>query len=388
MRRLVLAGVAGAIAAGVAAGYAVLQRGQEPPMPPAVTMIAAPDDVEIAFVPGEAAGTALSIHVAGRVAEDAGWPDGFRHAWPGVVVTAAFSGTWVEVRLVDPVNRWRVTVDGAVVELTRPGDGVLRVTGLPEGVHVLRAEKLSESWEDAVFGGVFAEVGRPVEGPGRVFEVYGDSDAVGYGARSETRDCPGEGVFLNTDSTLAFPALVARAFGADLELVARSGIGLIRDFSPAGTGGRMIDVADRAAIAEGQVLQVTGERIVVISLGANDFNMDLRAGEPWADKAALVADFATALRDFAAERAGPGGQVVLAAFSGSGEELVSAHQAAMDGLVQEGVAAALVVVPELGLHACDWHLDAADHERVADLIVGAIADLPAPWTAIDAAEGD
>ncbi len=148
---------------------------------------------------------------------------------------------------------------------------------MPEGDHVLRAEKLSESWEDAIFGGVYAEAGQPVEGPGRVIEVYGDSDAVGYGARSETRDCPGEGVFLNTDTNLAFPALVARRFGADLDLVARSGIGLIRDFSPAGTGGRMIDVANRAAIADGAALPVEGERITVVALGANDFDMDLRA---------------------------------------------------------------------------------------------------------------
>ncbi len=231
----------------------------------------------------------------------------------------------------------------------------------------LRAEKLSESWEDAVFGGVFAEAGLPVAGPGRVIEVYGDSDAVGYGVRSETRDCPGEGVFLNTDSTLAFPALVARAFDADLELVARSGIGLIRDFSPAGAGGRMIDVADRVGFAEGQALPVDGERIVVIALGSNDFDMDLREGEPWADKAAMVPDFAAALRDFALDRVGAEGQVVLVAFAASGEALVSAHEAAVEDLRAAGVAVELAVVPEMGRHACDWHMDAGDQSTVAGL---------------------
>jgi lysophospholipase L1-like esterase len=339
-------------------------------------------------VPGEAAGAALPIHVAGRVAEDGGWPDGFRHAWPGVVVEAAFSGNWVEVRLVDRVNRWRVTVDETVVELTRPGDGVLRFTGLPEGDHLLRAEKLSESWEDAVFGGVFAEAGRPVEGPGRVFEVYGDSDAVGYGARSDRRDCPGEGVFLNTDSTLAFPALVAEAFGADLELVARSGIGLIRDFSPEQTGGRMIDVANRAAFADGSALSTEGERIIIIALGSNDFDMDLREGEPWSDKAAMIPDFAAALRDFALDRPSGARQVVLVAFGGSGDELVAAHEAAVEGLWLDAFGAELVVVPELSLHGCDWHPDAEDHALVAGLIAAAIADLPAPWTLVDAPEGD
>ncbi len=386
MRRVVLAGVACAVVAG--AGYALLLREQEPPMPPAVTVIAGQEGVEVAFVPGEAAGLAVPVHVAGRVAAAVEWPDGFRHVWPGVVVEAAFSGNWVEVRLVDPVNRWRVTVDGTVAELTRPGDGVFRVTGLPEGDHVLRAEKLSESWEDAIFGGVFAEAGGPVAGPGRVIEVYGDSDAVGYGARSDTRDCPGEGVFLNTDSTQAFPALIAREFGADLDLVARSGIGLIRDFSPAGTGGRMIDVADRAAIAEGAALPVEGERVMVIALGSNDFDMDLRDGELWADKAALVPDFAAALRDFALDRPSGAGQVVLVAFGGSGGELVAAHEAALEALRQDGFGAELVVVPELGLHACDWHMDAADHARVAALIAEAISDLTGTWSVVTGAEGE
>lgn len=388
MRRRGLAGVAGAVIVMVAVGgYALLQGGREMPMPPKVEVIAETEGAVVAFVPGMAAGAAVPIRVAGRVGQDGDWPDGFRHAWPGIVVEAAFFGNWAEVRLVDGINRWRVTVDDTVVELTRPGDGVLRFTGLPEGNHVLRAEKLSESWEDAVFGGVYAEAGLPLTGPGRVIEVYGDSDAVGYGSRSETRDCPGESVFLNTDSTLAFPAQVARGFDADLELVARSGIGLIRDFSPAGTGGRMIDVADRTAFAEGAALPVEGERIVVIALGSNDFDVDLRADEPWADKAALVPDFAAALRDFALDRAGAEGQVVLVAFAASGEALVAAHEAAAADLRAEAMAVELVVVPDLGRHACDWHMDAGDHARVAGLVTEAITRLPSGWVPVLPAEG-
>ncbi len=122
---------AGAVVVAVVAGYAVLQGEKVPEVPPAVAVVAVPEAVATAFVPGEAAGTAVPIHVAGRVAADKDWPAGFRHVCRGVVVEATFSGNWVEMRLVDPINRWRVTVDDAVVELTRPGDGVFGSRACP-----------------------------------------------------------------------------------------------------------------------------------------------------------------------------------------------------------------------------------------------------------------
>jgi lysophospholipase L1-like esterase len=365
-------------------GFILWERPVAPPvMPPAVV---AEEGLQVAFLPeAEAAGVALPLHVAGRVAVDADWPEGFRHVWPGVVVTARFAGDGVDLRLADGVNRWRVTVDGRAAELTRVGDGVVRISGLGGGEHVLRAEKLSESWEDAVFGGVFVateEMVRAVEGPDRVVEVYGDSESVGYGVRSERRECPGEGVYLATDTTLAFPALVARAFGADLDLVARSGIGLMRDFGEGATAGRMIDVADRAAIGPGEAVAIEGERVVVIALGANDFQRDLTADDPWADTAAMVAPFADLLADFARDKAGPDGEVVLVAYSSYGEDLVAAHERAFAALQGE-VAAHMVVVPEMGQGACDWHMSVDDQAEVARLVAEAITLLPSGWEPVE-----
>jgi hypothetical protein len=377
--RAALAAVVIVLAAGAGMILLGFEPATEPPeIPPALVIVASKDGVTVDLTVSAVTGVAVPLSVEGRVAAAVGWPEGFSHGWPGIVVKAPFEGGTVALRMIDGVNRWRIRVDDVVeIELTRPGDSVMTITGLGEGAHVLRAEKLSESWENAVFGGVFAgAVGEAGPEPAtRVIEVYGDSDAVGYGVTSTHRDCPGEGVFLATDATQAFAAVAARELDAALELVARSGIGLVRDFSPEGTGGRMIDLAAWGDFAGGPALVREGERIVVVALGANDFEADFGVTAPWADKAALVPDFATALTAFAAERAGPGGRVLLVSFGEYGDELVMAHERALDGLRADGYAAELVVVPEMRRRACDWHMDVRDQAAVAEMVVEAIGRL-------------
>jgi hypothetical protein len=378
----------GAVIALLVIGVAVLMLRQQPAavipeLPAPLVVVAAAAGVTAALAEG-AVGEAVPLRIEGRVAAADDWPNGFSHGWPGIVVEAEFEGDTVALRMIDRVNRWRIRVDDLVeVELTRPGDGIVRIAGLGDGMHVLRAEKLSESWEDAVFAGVHATVARDGETePGaRVLEVYGDSDAVGYGVMSTGRECPGEAVFLATDTTQAFAAVAARRLGVGLDLVARSGIGLVRDFSPEGTGGRMIDLAARGDFSGRPVLKREAERIVVVALGANDFASSFGATDPWEDKAALVPDFVDALVAFAAERAGPDGRILLVSFGEYGAEVVMAHERALDGLRGEGYAAELVLVPEMPRRACDWHMDTRDQALVAEFVVAGLGRLPGGWSA-------
>jgi acetyl esterase/lipase len=78
---------------------------------------------------------------------------------------------------------------------------------------------------------------------------------------------------------------------------------------------------------------------------------------------------------------------VLVTFDASGEALVSAHEAAVEDLRAAGVAVELVVVPEPGRHACDWHMDAGDQASVAELVNAAVARLPAGWVPVVPMEG-
>jgi acetyl esterase/lipase len=82
------------------------------------------------------------------------------------------------------------------------------------------------------------------------------------------------------------------------------------------------------------------------------------------------------------------GQVVLVAFAASGEALVLAHEAAVEALRQDGVAVELAVVPEVGRHACDWHMDAGEQSTVAGVVSEAVRRLPAVWVPVASTEGE
>ena len=111
------------------------------------------------------------------------------------------------------------------------------IFGLSEGEHSIRVEKISESSGPASFGGFFIPDAGGVLAPPparkRLIEFIGDFDTVGYGNMSDTRTCSGETVYATTDTSNSFGPRVAASMGADYKLIARSGVGLIRNYNGA-----------------------------------------------------------------------------------------------------------------------------------------------------------
>ena len=114
--------------------------------------------------------------------------------------------------------------------------------------------------------------------------------------------------------------------------------------------------------------------ILVIGLGSNDFGSDFAKGERWANQAALSADFAPALADFARARVqeNPGARLVLLAFGEYGAELTDAYRAASDQLAAAGIVTRTVVLPKPRRNACLWHPSQADHAAIAKLLSDAL----------------
>ncbi len=323
--------------------------------------------------------TALPAQVTGRVAADSSG-EGYRHEWPGFHASARFAGTGITLRFDDAVNRWRVILDGEAVELSRPGRQDLRIEGLAPGPHVIRAEKISESWEPALFGGFFLEGSAaalpPPEPAPRLIEFIGDSDTLGFANTAERRDCSEEEVYAATDTSRSFGPQVAAALDADYRMVARSGIGLLRNYGgadPERTMERLYPLA-LPGDAEATALPQRQADIVVIALGSNVFGSSLAPGERWSDPSQLRRDFAPALADFAAARMqeNPGAQIVLLAFGEYGPELVEAHRSASDLLTAGGIANRLVVLGDPKRNACLWHPSAADHAMIARTLIQAL----------------
>ena len=114
--------------------------------------------------------------------------------------------------------------------------------------------------------------------------------------------------------------------------------------------------------------------ILVIGLGSNDFGSDFAAGEPWSDKAALSAAFGPALARFAKARMdeNAGARLVLLAFGEYGPDLTQAYQTASDMLRAGGIASDLVVLDKPQRNACAWHPSAADHTRIAQVLISVL----------------
>lgn len=354
-----------------------------PPMPP--LLVVAGDNgqrPEVRLTPPQPGLSAVPMQVGGRAA--AGRDGGLRQEWPGFHVTARFDGSEVRVRFDDGINRWRVLLDGGQngrIELAMPETQDLLISGLAPGAHEIRVEKISESFMPARFGGIFVDRSRATAlpappAPHPLIEFIGDSDTVGLANGATTRECSEAESFAATDTSRAFGPQLAAELGMDYRMIARSGIGLLRNYAGATPETTM---RDRYALAlpgdpAAARLPQPPADIVVTGLGSNDFGSDLQPGEPWADVPALSRDFAPALTDFLRARAreNPGALQVLLAFGEYGAPLVAPYEAAQAALQAEGIDATLVVLPDLERSACYWHPSAADHMLIARSLVTAI----------------
>ena len=331
--------------------------------------------------------TALPARITGRTAA-AKTPGGVMHEWPGLHAEAHFHASAVTLRLNDSVDHWRISLDGGWVKVARPGQKDLRIEGLPPGEHLIRAERISESRGPAEFDGFFVDSAgavRPAPPPlARLIEFIGDSDTVGFGNTAQRRDCSSEQIFSATDTSLSFPARVAAAFDADYRIVARSGLGLLRNYGGAAPDRTMRALYPLALPSDPAAARLPEQRadLLVIGLGSNDFGSDIAAGEPWPDAARLSQDFGPALIRFAQARLDehPGAALILLAFGEYGDDLVRPYREAAGALAAKGdTRVGLVVLPDLQRTACLWHPSLQDHAMIAEKLDKAIRDTLPGW---------
>lgn len=323
----------------------------------------------------------LTARISGRVVKvfETG---SFVHHGPGFYAEARFRGGAITVRFDDDINRFRITLDGGtggIVEVSRPGAVDLRLSGLAPVSHHIRLEKISQSSAPAPFGGFFVDPGGetlpPPDNASMLIEFIGDSDTVGYGSTAQRRDCSDEQAFAATDTSLSFGPRIGAHFGADYRIIARSGIGLVRNFEGAGStmasqyARGLPDVADSTPVPE------FAPNIVVVGLGSNDFGSGLQADQAWRDHRALRLVFQPALIEFlhARKRSSPRALFILLAFGEYGDELVGAYRATEVALRHDGARISLVVLPALDRRGCHWHPSPHDHAMIAEKLIAAIS---------------
>lgn len=353
-------------------------RAPRPALPVPALQLDAAAGVSARLMPVRADLVPVAARIGGRAA--AGPDGGYRHEWPGFYAEAQFQGPEIWLRFDDALNRWRVSLDGTSIALSRPGRQDLHIAGLSPGPHVIRAETTSEAGAPTLFGGFFlADGGLGLPPPAmraRLIEFIGDSDTVGFASTAERRDCTPDEIFSATDTSRAYPVQVAQALGADYRVVARSGIGLLRNYGGADSGRSMPALYPLTLPGSPQATGMAQRPAdtLVIALGSNDFGSDFASGEPWADKTALAEDFGPALLGFARDRLAenPDATLILLAFGEYGPDMTGAYQFAADALRAEGRDLRLVVLPAPQRNACLWHLSQDDHAMIARSILSAL----------------
>ncbi len=224
--------------------------------------------------PAPAGVVAAGVRWIGRV--DTGDPIGPRFSWSGTGFVARFRGTSLTATLGNEgAFIFKAVVDGVPQPAftSRPGAGRYALaTGLPAGEHTVALYRqtegplgLSQLHGLTIGDGALLA---PPSGPQRLIEVVGDSISCGYGILGslDNDDCYG------TESHWdAYPAVMARALGAEVSTVAGSGRGVVLNYQ-----GDAIDtmpqVYERTLATEPlPTWNFSAEpQAVIINLGTND----------------------------------------------------------------------------------------------------------------------
>ena len=242
--------------------------------------------------------TPLPVHTGGRVIANSDGSLSF--GWPATYFESRFHGTAVSVSVETTGDRLQLLVDGTEKALlTQPGSTSLTVAGLAPGDHIVRLEKVTESQTGGSrFVGFYpAEGSTPLPPPtyARQIEFIGDSYTVGYGNTARGTSCTRPEVHDLTDSQQAFGPTLARAVGADYRVNAYSGFGIVRNYNGGAAGQSMLLLYPRLKPDDATHLDTDSgpwrPQVIVINLGTNDFSTPIHAGETWANKDALAADY-------------------------------------------------------------------------------------------------
>ena len=275
--------------------------------------------------------------------------------------------------------------------LVTPGRITHRVTGLANKEHTVRVVQRSEvPWATSTFGGFVPLDGEILPAPDDrdlQLEFDGDSFTAGYGNTSTSRDCTGDQVTRTTNADLTCGAVAARALGADYQVNAFSGRGMVRNYAGGEPGTSYRTYYDRALPGvAGDVWDRPASwqpDAVVVGLGINDFSTALNSNEAWATPAALREAWVTAYHGFIdtlRAQYGPDPYIVVSAtyvqtgtdLADLAQRVVTEEQAGGDGRVRywyygnEG----------LDYSGCHWHPSVADDKVIAAQLTSYLKALP------------
>ncbi|MFN2137118.1 MAG: GDSL-type esterase/lipase family protein [Candidatus Promineifilaceae bacterium] len=304
--------------------------------------------------------------------------------WSGVSIAFSFEGSSIAIRLNDGRNYYNVWIDDQmrVLETAAGSHEYVLAEGLAPGEHEVVVLKRTEAYVGAaVFEGlelVGSDLGPRPERSGRLIEFIGDSITTGYGNEGTSPDCYFTPATQNAEQTYA--AFTAAQFAADYDLIALSGLGVVRNLREEGEGSAntAINHIDRALGLNPAVMWPSTTRTpdaVVINLGTNDFS-----STPFPESIDFVSAYVELLR--AVRQRYP--SAYLVAVSGPlmlepGPQLIAKAVAQFREQSNDSRTTMAVIENNLEESAvdfgCDWHPNVNGHHKIADQLAPVLATL-------------
>lgn len=208
-----------------------------------------------------------------------------RFTYPGVSILANFEGTSLQMKAKPGSGAFMVEVDDELpyrINFTENDSILTLAEGLPEGIHRVRVMYAIEGYElKPAFKGFYLDKGcrlaeTPVL-PERRIEFIGNSITCGYGVESEN---PSDPFTYETENHFyTYAARTARALKAQHLVVARSGIGIYRNYGAPRSGSKdcMPAMYEQVLFTDSTELwdhTLYTPDVVCINLGTNDTSLD------------------------------------------------------------------------------------------------------------------
>lgn len=327
---------------------------------------------------------AAAIRFLGRVN-----PDTRQLTWPGTGVSFTFTGSSATIQLsaLTGTNSAQLSIDGVktVIDSVN-GTSITTPSNLRHGNHTIELRKRSEANFGTITIGNITTDG--TIGPDTISErriqIIGDSITVGYGLDGDY-PCVNSAAVENNPKT--YGALAASALGADYDIIAWSGIGLIRNYASNDDTGDIMPLRWTRYGALDPLASYTFPAdatpdAVVINLGTNDFGYSEGVRGP-----IVPAEYTDGMVDFVNTISShyPDAAFFLLTSpmlnddwpSTQDAQKTTQRNALLAAIDQLGNSTnlQLVDIPSQGSDVgCDYHPNAATHAAEAEILAKAVAE--------------
>ena len=190
------------------------------------------------FIPADDARIVYMGRISHRI------PQAVTFTYPGVSIYADFEGTSLQMKAKPGSGDFMVEIDDHLpyrISFTKNDSILALAEGLPAGIHRARIMYVLEGYElKPVFKGFYLDEGCSLAEapklPERRIEFIGNSITCGYGVESDDRNDPF--TYETENHFYTYAARTARALNAQHLVVARSGIGIYRNFGAPVSGSK------------------------------------------------------------------------------------------------------------------------------------------------------